>query len=264
VATIQPELQSALQLTWDQIDALWRRVDDPQSWGVEDGSSLLGDDTQAYPYRISNVIRSELSCSVDHLMMVSRCINSLRVIPPIALFPLFRAALETACTAHWLLAPRSRAQRVQRRLKLESNNADDLLKASKELAAAKGEAVGPLEEGTERTKAQLHALAVKAGLEGVGGYASYEKIVKASDSEVQGLNVSALAQWRVFSGITHGRQWAMRIALGGDIISTSPDGRIETMDLETQPQHVFLGAHLGTLVASEALALFDKRRSLQR
>jgi hypothetical protein len=266
MATIDdPRLLRALQTTWDEIGGLWSRVEDPQSWAVEDGSSLAGDDRQAYPYSVSMAVRTELACAVDHLMMASRCFNELRVIPPVALFPLFRAAVETACTAHWLLAPPGRPQRVQRRLKLERNNADNLLSAARELASAKGQPVAPLAEGTEKTKAELDALAAKAGSpEGVGSYASYEKIVKAADTEVQGLDVSALAQWRVFSGITHGRQWALRIALGGEVTSTSPDGRVETMDLETQPEHVFLGARLGTLVATAALALFDNRRVVQR
>jgi hypothetical protein len=194
VATTEAELQRALELNWAQIDALWQRVADPASWAVEDGSSLFGDDRQVYPYPISNAVRSELSCAVDHLMLVSRCLNTMRLIPPIALFPLFRAALETACTAHWLLAPASRPLRVQRRLKLESANADNLLTASREIAAAKGQPVAHLEEGTARDKAEYDAIAVKAGLDGVGSYASYERIVKAADTEVDGLDVSMLAR----------------------------------------------------------------------
>jgi hypothetical protein len=56
----------------------------------------------------------------------------------------------------------------------------------------------------------------------------------------------------------------MQTALGGEVLSTSADGRIVTMDLETKPAHVFLGARTGTLVATQALALFDNRRVLQR
>jgi hypothetical protein len=260
-----PNLLRALQQTWQQIDALWDRFDDPQSWSVEAGSSLTGDDQRVYPYSLSMAARKELSCAIDHLMMASRCFNQLHVLPPFSYFPLFRAALETACTAHWLLAPTSRSQRVLRRLKLESNNANDLLSAAREQASARGEPVAPLEAQTENEKAKLDTLAQQAGFpEGVGRHASYEKIVRAADTEVQGLDVSALAQWRVFSAITHGRDWAIQMALGGEVTRTSPDGLVKTMDIEAQPQHVYLGARLGTIVATKALELYDNRRLLQR
>lgn len=82
------------------------------------GSSLRGDDDQAFPYALSHAVWDALDHAVDHLTCLQALLRDARVIHRFAPYALVRGALENACAAVWMLEPPRRADRLARRLRL--------------------------------------------------------------------------------------------------------------------------------------------------
>jgi hypothetical protein len=75
------------------------------------GSSLRGDDVQAFPYALSHAVWDALDHAVDHLTCLQALLRDARVIYRFAPYALVRGALENACAAVWMLEPSRRADR---------------------------------------------------------------------------------------------------------------------------------------------------------
>jgi hypothetical protein len=110
----------------------------PDTMTPDPGSSLGGDDRDTEPYQISHAATTGIAVAIDHLRCLLQSVVSGAGTPdvqiitrPWALYSLLRGAAENAATAIWLLAPRSRAERLTRRVRLalqDAMHADDVLR----------------------------------------------------------------------------------------------------------------------------------------
>ncbi|TGY86362.1 hypothetical protein E5226_02240 [Cellulomonas shaoxiangyii] len=137
-------------------------------------------------------------------------------------YTLMRAALETACTAVWLVTPDEPEERRFRLLRLAAKDIND----SKD--AAKLHRTEPASGRTHKERLdEVKALAPAERRAEVGASLGYRGIVRAAapaaDVEPDFLEL----QWRILSGLTHGAQWA---TLG---CSTGPPRRLPSMASRT-------------------------------
>ncbi|MGB6581595.1 MAG: hypothetical protein WBF34_27140, partial [Streptosporangiaceae bacterium] len=141
------------------------------------GSSLRGDDDQAFPYALSHAVWDALDHAVDHLTCLQALLRDARVIHRFAPYALVRGALENACAAVWMLEPPRRADRLARRLRL----AIDDVRNGEQARQLTGQQ-GPCSKQDRLD--QIAAIAARAGLDeqALKNRVSYTEIVKAVDA----------------------------------------------------------------------------------
>ena len=186
------------------------------------GSSLAGDDRWTEPYQISHYIRLLLSVSHDQLHALDNLINGSGTVHPYACSPLIRAAIENACMAYWLMDGSTRRERSTRLFRLHW---DGVNKRSKFQSAA------PALAGDDDRSGRQARLIELAGSHEIDPQAVKQRVM-ISDvvNEVQAsinTGYSISGAWNIFSGVTHGQQWAILTLLdrkeerdaGGDLVN---------------------------------------------
>ncbi|MGN5240676.1 hypothetical protein [Rhodococcus sp. SJ-3] len=221
---------------------------------IEPLSDLAADHERLPDLRLVDSVNRSLHHSFDNLWALNVL---LRKDGPqhFAPYTLIRAALETASTAVWLLAPSDQGERLARRIRLEIDDASE----AKKVANAAGRA-GNSE--WERRKADLDAALERAELSRPDGdRLSYVTIVQGID-EAAGTQLSTEVAWRVSSGMTHGKLYAFQaLAVEGSRRRTE-DGLIEA---DYTPSWHSLAVVLGITVKTlhRADRLYDVRRVAQ-
>lgn len=181
----------------------------------EIGSALYLDDVAVYPLKVSAPARISILASID-LLMTIRDIARAGTIPMVGMAPLLRAALETACVAIYLLDP-DRRTRVTRALCEEYVDIEDHENAIADLQPA------------ESVNRAGHEEFIRRAIGSVPHGPTWEEVVGARKSITRKIEVAEPAiermsqggrgahtvrgYWRVFSGLTHGRQYAARMVL---------------------------------------------------
>jgi hypothetical protein len=168
-----------------------------------DRSSLRGDDNRLHPYEMSHAVWSALSHGVDHLHALRSQAREGRVIHNFAPYTLLRAAIENSAAAVWLLSPRSRADRITRRLRYASTD----IKGGEEVKRLIGH-VGPRSEAERFAEIRAVAAAAQINADIAAAPIYFRSIVEAAGNETEfGGNLLRLL-WHMGSGIAHGDLWA--------------------------------------------------------
>jgi hypothetical protein len=157
---------------------------------------MHADDERLNPYQISHASWSSLSRAVDHLECLRALIRDVRVFHRYAPYTLLRAALENACCAVWMLQPRSRRERITRRLRLAVNDIEHG-EAARKLTGQKGPRTK-----TQRLQ-QVHQIAELHGVDGMPRPVGYGQIAEAVGDKEKVL----LLVWKTCSGMAHGDLW---------------------------------------------------------
>jgi hypothetical protein len=223
---------------------------------VEDGSPLAGDARKSPKLQVAHAAWNGVTHAVDHLHALKALIADAQVVHPYAPFTLLRAATENAATAVWLLAPRRRSERLQRRLRLAHNEARE---------AGEVEKLIPPERHGKRSAQErideIRSLASALGLDlsYVCGRFSYENIVKdAGETALLGADLSALL-WRLGAGFSHGRYWASFSMLERQEVATDA-ADVVNVRLTTSVDQVMTVAQAPFLLTDKAVALYEQRR----
>ena len=217
------------------------------------GSSLRGDDDQAFPYALSHAVWDALDHAVDHLTCLQALLRDARVIHRFAPYALVRGALENACAAVWMLEPPRRADRLARRLRL----AIDDVRNGEQARQLTGQ------QGPRTRKDRLDdiaAIATRAGLEeeALKNRVSYTEIVKAVDaSGVPGSLIEF--SWKICSGLTHGDSWAAWSASRMTQMPSPVQDGVATLKMEASLSLLMQMTTLAVRLTGRGWQLHDQR-----
>jgi hypothetical protein len=205
--TATPEQEEAAS---EQLGRLFQLIDiwqanDTKSHGlsVQPGSTLAGDDRPSNPHQVSHAAIHGIAGALDHLHSLRMLIQKAESLHAFAPFTLNRAAIEGGAVAVWVLAPKTRDERIRRRLILATQNAFD--------ADAVLKTMGRASSLTDRLNDIRNVAKKRPGLDpdlivsrppGIG------RIIGEAGSAFDLGADAALACWQACSGITHSRQWA--------------------------------------------------------
>jgi hypothetical protein len=160
--------------------------------------------------------------------------------------------MEGAAVAVWLLAPRTRDERIRRRLVLATQNARD--------AEGVMTTMGKVSLLPKRLDAIRNVASRRAGLDPngvVGSPPGMERIIaEAGASFAMGSEV-AVTCWKACSGVTHSRQWASISLLDHEELSRV--GNVLNLQLTASFRNVLTVTFMSVAFSTEARRLFAKR-----
>lgn len=202
--------EQLLQKLLEDIDRL-AGLDDQGFFDLEPGSALYLDDVAIYPLKTSALARITILAAIDELITIRDLVRT-GVIPMMGMGPLLRAALETACIAIYLLNPEDRRNRVLRSLREEYFEIKDHESVVADLQP----------EATVNRSGKEDQL--RRALAGLAEGPSWHEIthnkqtitakITAAEPTIEQLQQRGRGEhtirgyWQVFSGLTHGRQYA--------------------------------------------------------
>lgn len=240
-----------------KISDKWRRRASQPTPDPAEGSSLLEDDRVTGMYAMSHAVVSSLCSAVDDFHAVGALLVNARMIHTSALFTLLRAALENAATAVYLLAPKDRPTRVERRLKLQWADYLDAEKAR--------EVMGQADVERQRARRQkLQDIARSAGLleqtvknllARPPGYAAI--IEEAGKAAFGDHGAIATVTWMADSGIAHGRTWANLAIFERQEYESNRAG-FAAIRLSSSQRQIFQHAQIAALMIQLGWRLFDR------
>jgi hypothetical protein len=220
----QQDLRQLLQLLerakpWEELTG-----NPSGAWQVQPRSALVGDDAKTSPYQLSHAAWNALTVAVDHLhcfresLVDEQMEDHLEVrIHTHAQSSLVRGAIENSARAIWLLGPKTRITRVQRRLSLEAME----VRYSYRLRAL---VKAPSKRTQQEREQQLRDLAVGAGVPELDAKKAlkapqYSDIVReAGDLTALGAEVAEFI-WSGCSSLAHGDQSGTLALLDREIIT---------------------------------------------
>jgi hypothetical protein len=240
---------------FDQLDQ-WLALTTKPSPAVETKSPLAGDAKKSPDLQVAHAAWLGISSAIDHLHAMKAAIVDARLLHPYAPYSLLRVATENAATAVWLLAPKSRDERLQRRLRLAHNEAREQGKA-REFAPDAYLGKRTSEERITEIKDLARSLGLDAGY--ICGRFSYEKIVEAAGDDADLSGDLAVFTWRLFSGFAHGRYWAM-LGMLDQVRHPTDEPDVAQVRLTTTVDKVIKVGHIPFVLTRHALDLFERRR----
>lgn len=206
-----------MQLMFPRIEDAWQKLDGVYVQVVEPRSSLRLDDRYLGRWRSGGLHVTAMFAAVDALMAVQTILKPVIAgtgsLPMSALFPMIRAAIESASLAIYLLEPLDRDERLRRSYLVAAEDAKYL--------STFGEALGR-ETNTVRADAQAHIrelLATRPSIEAGAPFAfervQYSDLVENADAVMAAdpatpkvERMALIAWWKLLSGLSHGKQWA--------------------------------------------------------
>jgi hypothetical protein len=230
---------------------LWQATDEQQgALSVQLHSSLASDDLAVNPFHVSHAAIHGIAGAIDHLHSLRMLIKTAASLHTFAPFTLNRAVIEGAAVAVWLLAPRTRDERIRRRLVLATQNARDV----DGVLTTMGETSSLNDQLDEIRKVAARRPSLDPnGI--VGSPPGMERIVKeAGDAFHLG---SEATSWKACSGITHNRQWASLNFLDREELSRIAN--VRNLRMTASFKNVLAMAAVSVALSTEAHQLFAKR-----
>jgi hypothetical protein len=203
-----------LHRIFDDVVEAQRLVDDAKAphFEIHPRSALAADDARSSPYQVSHEVVAQIGVAVDHLHALETLIRGAQALHLGAPFSLVRPALEASATAAWILSPRSRSERIKRRLTLAAKDARDNSRAEDELAA---QVPVPLESRLNQIKS---ILVTATSSDAIPKFATTD-VMKAA-AAATGDQFHPVLAWMCCSGFAHGRSWASRNLLDREVFET--------------------------------------------
>jgi hypothetical protein len=113
----EEQYRAALWRTFDLADELMTLLSEGSLWpDVLDGSTMAIDNAETEPHQLSHVVQTLLYSAIEHLHATAALVRKAGLLNNAPPFTLCRAAVETAATAYWMLAPTERRQRLKNHL----------------------------------------------------------------------------------------------------------------------------------------------------
>jgi hypothetical protein len=190
---------------------------------VDDRSSLRLDDRYLGRWRTGSLHVTAMSAAMDALLAVQTILEPVisgeGALPMSALYPVMRAAIESASLAIYMLEPRLRDERLRRSFLVAAEDA--------KYHGSFADAMGKTNNGamTAEAKAEIRLLIATRPTMGApeefqfdavtySGLVENAEAVIAADPAVPARDrMSLLAWWKLLSGFSHGKQWAFAEAM---------------------------------------------------
>ena len=206
-----------MQLTFPRIEEAWHKLDCAYVKVVEARSSLRLDDRYLGWWRSGGLHVTSMFAAVDALKAVQTILEPVITgtgsLPMSALFPMIRAAIESASLAIYLLEPTGRDERLRRSYLVAAEDAKYL--------GTFGEALGrPTNMVRADAQAQIRQLlatrpSIEAGAPFSFDRVQYSDLVENADAAMAAdpatpkvERMALIAWWKLLSGLSHGKQWA--------------------------------------------------------
>jgi hypothetical protein len=217
------------------------------------GSSLAADDQATNPYHVSHNVMHELAGAFDHLHALRMLVQTAQALHTFAPFTLNRAAMECGAAAVWVLAPKSRDERIRRRLVLATRNARDIDSARMQLLGEPSSLRSRLDD-IRKVAARRPALD-PTGI--VGTPPSIERIISEAADTFQLHTDEAVMMWKLCSGITHNRLWATLNLLDREELGRV--GNVRDVHVSASLRNVLAATTVSVWFSTEARRLFALR-----
>lgn len=254
MATPEEEQEALQQL--GQLFAVidqWQATDQQQGGlSAQPGSSLAADDQATNPNHVSHAVIHELAGALDHLHALRMLVQTAQSLHTFAPFTLNRAAMECGAAAVWILAPRSRDERIRRRLVLATQNARDIDSALVKLGEPSS-LKGRLDD--IRKVAGRRPVLDPAGI--VSTPPGIERIIGEAADAFELDSDAAVTLWKLCSGITHNRLWASLNLLDREELSRVAN--VRGVHLTASFKNVLTATMLSVSFSIEARRLFALR-----
>lgn len=217
---------------------------------VEPGSSLAGDDRKTNPHHLSHAVTQLSSVALDHLHALRTLILDAGALHNSAPFTLARSATEAGATALWMLTPRTRTERVRRRLQLAAQNAKDGNRMSTDSGI-------PPPRALEDRLQQIRLLSERAG----GGDRlpplKISEVIRWADGQ-HFSSMRVLLAWQVGSGFAHGRLWSSISVLDREA-RQSTDPEVALLRLTNSKDRVLWVMWAAFDLLAATIKLFEQR-----
>ncbi len=219
---------------------------------VEAGSDMAADDLAAAYLHLSHAVQNSLHVASDHLHSLLMLVEEAKWLHAFAPYTLVRAALESAATVVWLLAPEAPEERVRRRLVLAMGDA----RYRGDIDALIGVETSRVERDEE-----VLTIAARSGLDrsSLGTPPGYETIITGAGAHLGNTNLYRVA-WKGASGLAHGRLWATTALLRLEGLGDEMDGT-QTVQVNPDLGRVVNAMAIAVLMTREAWRLYDLRRT---
>jgi hypothetical protein len=235
---------------------------------VEAGSSLAGDDRRTDPFHVSHRAWLAITVATDFLVCLKRSLVEedrpghanlhLQMFAPMGLL---RGALENACTALWILAPRQRTERVTRRLRLHwkeiksSDQVQALVKIQPKRTLDERR-VRTIDVYTQNSTDPATRDAAKKVLQAKLGYGDIVSAVGQANSATEP-EVPEFV-WRMCSGLAHGDSSAATAYLDKSLVEKTAPG-VNLVQLSPSVQALAFATIASTALTRQALGLYRTR-----
>jgi hypothetical protein len=231
---------------------LWQANDEQEhALSVQPHSSLAADDMANSPFHVSPAAIHGIAGAVDHLHS-PRMLQKAASLHTFAPFTLNRAAIEGAAVAIWLLAPRTRDERIRRRLALATQNARDF----EPVVTTVGRPTSLSDRLDEiRDVARRRPSLDPEGI--IGTPPGFGRIIREAGAETALGSDFTVICWKGCSGITHNRQWATVNFLDREELSRIAN--VRNLQMTAFFKNVLAMTAVSVSLSSEARRLFAKR-----
>lgn len=225
-ATAEADAVAIWRAQFPRIEELHTRVNGDYVSEVEDRSSLRLDARYLGRWRGGSLYETPLTAAADHLLTAKTLLEPLHTgqgaLPMVGMYPLLRAAIESASLAIYLLAPAERDERLRRAYQVVDDDAEMQTKFALGFATPE-DASRRAQVRTERdeTRRELQRLAMTRPSMGplILSPVRYTSVVNTADEAISADSLvrarqrqSLLAWWQIFSGLSHAKQWAFLAA----------------------------------------------------
>lgn len=204
-----------LSAAWPRVEEAHRRLNDGGYMHAEPRSTLRLDDQYLGIWTEGGLHRVAIAAAVDSLLTVRSLIEDARSVPMTALYPIIRSGIENAALALSMIEPTDRDDRLLASYKAMADDA----KRQRQFYESSGvtDAQQRYDDAVDDIDSLIAARPNLAGnvarrLE----LPNYIDLVAAADAQLaadlahdRAHNYTLVSLWRLLSGLSHGRAWAM-------------------------------------------------------
>jgi hypothetical protein len=250
-----------IQECWNKLDGVYMVV--------EDRSSLRLDDRYLGWWRGGSLHRTAMTAAFDALRSVQTILESVidgtGMLPMSALYPVLRAAIESAALAIYLLEPAGRDERLRRSYLVAADDS----KYNGTFAAS----IGNL-NNTVRADALAHIrdlIVSRPSIEANRGLVTFtpvkysdlvenaDAVMAADPATSQVSRMSLIAWWRLLSGLSHGKQWAFVASLERSNAVVDEANQSANVRMTSSAAAVAIALQRGVEALEQTLRLYGQR-----
>lgn len=231
---------------------------------VEERSSMKLDSRYLGAWRGGGLERTAMNAAIDSLQTVQLILET-NTIPMLGLYPLLRAAIESASLAVYMLAPTERDERLRRTYRVADDDARWQGRYGVEVGRPGAQAQ------RDKIRAEIRELVRERGTLGdadtfpfpslsySGVVTTASEVIAADPAVRRHSDTSLLSWWQLLSGLSHGKQWAAITALerSGAVVDEADASASVVLTTSPAAIAVILERAIATLEA--ALRLYGQR-----
>ena len=244
------------------------KTNGPYMQVTEDRSSLRLDERYLGKWRAGTLHTSALGTAADALntaqIILAPVEDGTGGLPMTGLYPVLRAAIESAALAIYLLEPTDRDERLRRSYQVAAEDA----KYQGTFATNTGNAGNTTYADTKAKIREL--ITTRPSIEANGPFVfrdvKYSALVENADAVmaadpalVSSRTVSLIAWWQLLSGLSHGKSWSLMAILERSAAIEDADNETAHVLMTSSAAGIALILRVAVEVLETALRLFGQR-----